>query len=205
MAVEAFEYYDTVGNGSPLVVLGDPAPQVTVEDAAGQPCRLADYWRRGPLVLIFIRQFGCMFCREHVTHLRRRYAEFQAAGAEVVVVGMGTPAATRAFIQAYQIPFPVLSDPLRRAYRAYGAMRGSLRQWALDPQVLARTVQTTLAGNISGPPVADPAQLSATFIVDRQGIIRFAVRAELSSDYAPADELLATLKTLRAVENRVVS
>jgi peroxiredoxin len=163
-----------------------------VEDAAGQAVRLTDYWRHGPAILVFIRQFGCMFCREHVTHLRRRYAEFQAAGAEVVVI-------------AYQLPFPVLSDPLRRAYRAYGAMRGSLRQWALDPQVLARTEQTTLAGNLSGPPVADPAQLSATFIVDRQGLIRFAVRAELSSDYAPADALLATLATLRAAETRVVS
>jgi peroxiredoxin len=205
MAAEAFEYYDTVGTATPLVVVGDPAPQVTVEDAAGQPAQLADYWRRGPAVLVFIRQFGCMFCREHVTHLRRRYAEFQAAGAEVVVIGMGTPAATRAFHAAYQLPFPVLSDPLRRAYRAYGVMRGSLRQWALDPHVLARSAQTALAGNIGGPPVADPAQLSATFIVDARGVIRFALRAELSSDYAPADELLATLATIRATDPRQVS
>src|SRR5215217_2607806 len=113
---EVYEYYGGAP-AAPPVGVGAPAPDVTVEDARGGPVRLADLWRRGPIVLVFIRHLGCMFCREHVAHLRDRYAAFQAAGAQVVVIGMGTPTQTRAFIEAHHLPFPVLSDPIRRSHR----------------------------------------------------------------------------------------
>jgi alkyl hydroperoxide reductase subunit AhpC len=125
--------------------------------------------------------------------LRRHYDAFQAAGAEVVVVGMGTPAQTAAFIDAQSLPFPVLADPTRQAYRAYGVIRGNMRQVMLDPRVWVRGAQAAATGHRQGRTVGNPLQLSATFIVDPQGRIHFARRAELSSDFAGPDELLAAL------------
>jgi peroxiredoxin len=133
-----------------------------------------------------------------VAQLRHRYAELQAAGAQVVIVGMGTPAQTRDFIAAEDLPFPVLSDPRRVSHRAYGAVRGTLRQLSFHPRIWARGMQATLAGKAQTGTVGDPAQLSATFIVDRQGVIRFAERAALSSDYTAVDTLLAALAALPA-------
>jgi peroxiredoxin len=46
-----------VGNAPPVGV-GDPAPDVTVAGADGQPVQLAELWRRGPTVLVFTRQLG---------------------------------------------------------------------------------------------------------------------------------------------------
>ena len=43
---------------APPVAVGDPAPAVTVAGADGQPVRLAEWWGRGPTVLVFIRQLG---------------------------------------------------------------------------------------------------------------------------------------------------
>jgi peroxiredoxin len=43
--------------GSRLGV-GDVAPDITVLDASGQSVSLAEVWRRGPLVLTFLRHFG---------------------------------------------------------------------------------------------------------------------------------------------------
>ena len=43
---------------APPVGVGDPAPDVTVADATGQPVRLADFWRDHPVVLVFSRHLG---------------------------------------------------------------------------------------------------------------------------------------------------
>jgi peroxiredoxin len=128
--------------------------------------------------------------------LRQRYDEFQAAGAGIVVVGMGTPAQTREFIVAQQLPFPVLSDPRRVSHRAYGVLRGTLRQLALNPRVWLHGVAASAAGHTQTQIIGDGKQLSGTFIIDRAGIIRFADRADLSSDYTSPDTLLAALARL---------
>src|SRR5690349_7270278 len=106
---------------------------------------------------------------------------------------MGTPAQSGAFIADQGLPFPVLADPRRDAYRAYGVIRGNMRQVMLDPRVLVRGAQAAATGHRQGRTVGNPLQLSATFIVDSQGRIRFVHRAELSSDFAGPDALLAAL------------
>lgn len=136
-----------------------------------------------------------------MAQLRQRYADVQAAGAQVVVVGMGTPAQTREFIAAQAVPFPVLSDPRRLSHRAYGTLRGDLRRLSFHPRIWARGMQAVLAGRVQGSTVGDPTQLSATFIIDRQGVIRFAERAGLSSDFTPVDTLLAALAALPAADS----
>ena len=43
---------------APPVGVGDPAPDVLVADANGQPVQLAAFWRDRPLVLVFSRHLG---------------------------------------------------------------------------------------------------------------------------------------------------
>jgi peroxiredoxin len=38
--------------------IGDPAPDVAVFDASGRHVALSETWRRGPVVLTFLRHFG---------------------------------------------------------------------------------------------------------------------------------------------------
>jgi peroxiredoxin len=37
---------------------GDPAPQVEIEDAAGEPLALSALWRERPALLVFLRHYG---------------------------------------------------------------------------------------------------------------------------------------------------
>ena len=136
-----------------------------------------------------------------MAQLRQRYADLQAAGAQVVVIGMGTPAQTREFIAAQAVPFPVLSDPRRVSHRAYGAVRGSLRQLSFHPRIWVQGLQAARTGIKQDHTVGDATQLSATFIIDPQGVIRFAERAALSSDFTPVDTLLTALAAMPATVN----
>ncbi|MFI0606507.1 MAG: hypothetical protein ACH37Z_01270 [Anaerolineae bacterium] len=38
--------------------IGDPAPDLTLPDASGQPLRLSALWSVAPLALVFIRHYG---------------------------------------------------------------------------------------------------------------------------------------------------
>ncbi|HZQ36069.1 MAG TPA: hypothetical protein VFD32_09065 [Dehalococcoidia bacterium] len=37
---------------------GDPAPEVEVEDAAGEPLAISALWRERPALLVFLRHYG---------------------------------------------------------------------------------------------------------------------------------------------------
>ena len=49
----------------PHLVEGDRFPSLRIETIDG-PQSLAPRWRDGPLVISFMRHFGCTFCREHL-------------------------------------------------------------------------------------------------------------------------------------------
>lgn len=42
----------------PMLNVGDPAPDLELVRADGQPTRLSDFWARGPVVLVFLRHYG---------------------------------------------------------------------------------------------------------------------------------------------------
>ncbi len=60
-----------------------------------------------------------------MSQLRHKYEEFRAAGAEVAAVSFAQSKALLPYARDLRLPFPLLSDPERGAYKAYGLLRGS--------------------------------------------------------------------------------
>ncbi|MGH2915320.1 MAG: SelL-related redox protein [Solirubrobacteraceae bacterium] len=160
---------------------GDRFPPLRVETVDG-PQRLADRWRDGPLVISFMRHFGCTFCREHLEHLRARYAEITDAGADVVAVFHYGAQAARDFCDARELPFGCVGDPLRAAYADLDIGRGRGRElygWGVVRRALPayRT-----AGGTRGPQGGDIAQLPGTFVVASSGRVTLAHYARNAAD-----------------------
>ena len=89
-----------------------------------------------------------MQCRAHVAQLGRHYKEFQAAGAETVVILGDSMERAAAYASSLKAPFPVLADPERAVYHQYGLEKTML--------VIQRT---------------------ASVVVDREGVIQYIKRA----------------------------
>ena len=89
-----------------------------------------------------------MQCRAHVAQLGRMYEDFQAAGADVLVILGDTLERAIQYAEQLKVPFPVLADPERAVYHAF----------ALDK-------------------VAFVIQRTASVIVDQEGVIRYVKRA----------------------------
>jgi peroxiredoxin len=129
--------------------------------------------------------------------LRDQAERFEEAGAAVVLVGLGRPEQARDFCERRRVPFACVVRPDRAVHRAYGLRRGNLNQLA-GPLVWGPWLRDQLTGKNQGRfGQGDPAQLPGTFVVDTDGVVRFAHRGRRSNDNPANDEVLAALASLR--------
>jgi hypothetical protein len=103
--------------------------------------------------------------------LREAEGSIAAAGGQVIGVGMGTPARAAELARAERLPFPLLVDPGQDLYRALGARRMTPMD-LLRPAVLTGALRAFRHGHRQTGVEADPRQLGAVAVVDRQGDVR---------------------------------
>ncbi len=136
--------------------------------------------RRRRVMLVFLRHFGCTFCREAVAEVGKVREEIEAAGAEVVFVympGHGVDAGeaerakgeakSRAFFERYGLgDVRRVADPGKALYSAFGLGRGSLGQ-LFGPRVWGRGFSAgVLKGHLVGKLVGDGFQMPGVFVIE---------------------------------------
>ncbi len=166
---------------------------VELRDPAGEPHRLGDYWADRPVILVFLRHFGCLLCREHAAMLTQHYSEITAAGAEVVAVGTGNRHYAGAFVEDEQVPYPVLVDDQAEAAHAASVKKVDPVTLILDPRSIKGALAARRAGfrvHKSGKRVN---QLGATFVLGPGSTVRYAHVDVHTADHAPIPEVLAAL------------
>jgi peroxiredoxin len=178
------------------LTLGDEFPSLKVESVDGR-VELRDRWREGPLVVMFMRHFGCAFCREHLIHMGRALADFEAAGAQVVAIFQYSAEASRDFCASRKVPFECFGDPLREAYAQVEVGRGT-RDQVLGRKIAGKYLKTILRSRVVGSinaPADDMLQLPGTFVVGVDGRLRFAHYAVNSADNPPVADVLAAVRS----------
>lgn len=115
-----------------------------------------------------------------------------------MVVGQGTVAESTAFRAELKLPFPILADPERDAYRAYSIARASWGQIASlgAARTLAKAV---IGGARGGKPIGDTRQMPGTFVIDRTGVFVYARPASHIGDTPSTVELLSVLESTPAL------
>jgi peroxiredoxin len=176
----------------PPLAEGDPFPRLTLESGAGS-LALSDRWGRGPLVIAFMRHFGCAFCREHLIELKKSYGEIRQAGGDVVAIFQYGTEATERFCEARDIPYQCLGDPLREGYAKVELGRGGIREY-LGWRVFKGWLRAARGGVYVGRPQGDTAQRPGTFVVDSSGRIVLAHYNEHSTDNVPVDQVLTAVR-----------
>src|SRR5437763_3436606 len=131
-----------------------------------------------------------MACLAHLGEVQDRLDAIRAAGGELVAVSQGRPEVVAAQLRHTPRPFPVLSDPGRAAYKAFGLERGG---WAmfLKPRALVRYLGLMARGWRPRLPVGgeDVRQLGGDFVLDRNRRLVFAHRSADPAD-RPAAEVV---------------
>ncbi len=127
--------------------------------------------------------------------VRQRWDRIEAVGGAAVFIVHDEPDLVRkTMLAGLDIPFPVLVDLERSAYRAWGLRRGSLFKTWLSPRVwidYARLL-TTGRERFRGRG-RDTLQLGGDFVVDRAGTIVYS-RPQRRDDRPPVGVLLKEIE-----------
>ena len=138
---------------------------------------LGDRSNDNPVLLVFLRHFGCTFCREAVSQIAENITNITKDGTVVAFVHMGTESQAEKFFAKYKLQnSPRFSDPGKRMYEAFGLERGTMAQ-LFGPKVVMRGFGAFFSGHGIGPLVGDGLQMPGTFLVYRGGIVKSFVNA----------------------------
>ncbi len=91
-----------------------------------------------------------------------------------------------------QLPFPVLSDPEKDTYRAYGLSSGKLSR-IFGPGTIWAYAKLLAAGQMYHFRRSDFLQLGGDFVIDAAGAVRYEYRGGAPHDRPRLDLLIDTL------------
>jgi peroxiredoxin len=135
-----------------------------------------------PVLLVFLRHFGCTFCREAVDDITRLRPKIEALGTQLAFVHLSDDdqKAQKFFAPHGLAEAPRISDPDGRLFQAFGLVRAHWRQF-LNYESVLRTLQAWLQGHWIGVPAGDVERMPGVFLI-KNGAIAKAYRHKLVSD-----------------------
>ncbi|RME96870.1 MAG: AhpC/TSA family protein [Bacteroidetes bacterium] len=82
-----------------------------------------------PVLLVFLRHFGCTFCREALADIAQKRKDIEASGTQVVFVHMTENKTAERYFSRYELQgVEHISDPECHFYAAFGLVKGTFTQ-----------------------------------------------------------------------------
>jgi peroxiredoxin len=186
------------------VAVGERARSFRLPSGQGPDVGLEDFRGRSSVIVWFTKGMACPFCRAQMSQLGRGYSTFKALGAELLEVTPTAPARARHYVEKFRIPFPYLCDPDHAARSAWGL--------EVRPESVLRKAAKIYQGlrmpkpaNDFGPTGLFMGELPAVladddmgfFIVDRTGVVRYALAAAYGRQIPNNEEIVRELERSR--------
>ena len=155
-----------------MIAVGEKAPEFTGKLGNGKDLSLKDFRGKKNVILYFFPKDFTPGCTKEACSFRDRRPDIAKLDAEIVGASFDTAAKHKEFADAYQLPYPLLSDPDASIAQAYGVGRlgGLLGGWLPTKRV--------------------------TFVIDKEGVVRHVIKSELNID-KHIDEAIDALKRLQ--------
>ena len=132
-----------------------------------------------------------MHCREHVVQLHCRIDELHATGAELIVIGNGSPSFIDGFREDTGWRGPIYTDPGLAVYKAAGMKRGVISTF--NPRSALRTFGAIARGYLPHKMQGDNWQQGGVLVI-RDGDVVWSHESGGPGDNATVDQLLAALR-----------
>lgn len=152
---------------------------------------LWDLTHKKPVLLVFLRHFGCQFCREAMDELSQKRLRFEQEGSEVVVVHMAENKVATEYLKRFGLDgVKHISDLNCRYYAAFGLTKGSFRQlFGLHSWLHGFSAQIKYGAEV-GRHLGDSFQMPGVFVLF-EGEIRDSYIHQNASDRPDYDRLVA--------------
>jgi peroxiredoxin len=136
---------------------------------------LLDLAEASPVLLVFLRHFGCSFCRKAISDVAELGPELARRGVRPVFVHMGTPDLAKNYFDYYGLSeVERVSDPEAAVYRLpmFAVPRKSVLGQILNPVVWVGWLKGALFKHGIGMVRQDGQQMQGLFFLKRGKIVR---------------------------------
>lgn len=126
-----------------------------------------------PVMLVFLRHFGCTFCRESMATISRDKDKITASGTGIVIVHMSDDVVADKFLRKYHLSdVHAISDPDKHLYESFALEKGGYKQ-LFGLKVLIRAIIAGIFGRHSiGRIRGDYQQLPGVFLFHKNKVIK---------------------------------
>ena len=175
-----------------MLTRADDLAKLKILDANDRAIELGSLWHDRTAVLVFLRHFGCLHCREHVAQLLADREAVRGAGAELYVIGNGSPSFIAGFREQTGWTGPIYTDPSLAVYRA-AQLKRSIGS-TLDPRSLTDAWRALRHGSRQGRTQGDQWQQGGTLVVAPSGEVRWHHTSGRPGDNATGAQIVAALR-----------
>ena len=147
---------------------------------------LGEMHEEKPLMLVFLRHFGCPFCKESLLQLAEHRRQLEAEGIGIVLVYMVDDKTAEAYLTEYGLnDVAQVSDPEEIFYKSFRLKRGSFLQ-LFGLKVWVRWVELAFRKKLfNTKPAGDVAQMPGIFLLQEGKVVKDFVHKSVadSPDY----------------------
>ena len=164
----ATEEFRQAGLAQKALRVGDRAPAFTLPDVNGKPVSSTELLAHGPLIVTFLRGRWCPFCCATVEAWQAHLSGVKLRGANLVAISPMTTKQADFMRDQHKLMFPILSDLGNQVAEQFEVAY----QVPAYQQDLFKTVFINLPFINGDESWTLP--LPATFVIDRNGTVRYA-------------------------------
>lgn len=130
-----------------------------------------------PILLVFLRFFGCSFCREAISDIAKRRKKLERQGFGIVFVHMAPdPLTAEKFFKKYKLyPVDHIPDPDKTFYQAFGLNKGAPQQIFSFMNFLRGFQAAVVEGHGAAgpsPDLGDGFQMPGVFVLHKGQILK---------------------------------
>ncbi|MEL7222263.1 MAG: SelL-related redox protein [Bacteroidota bacterium] len=147
--------------------------------------------KKRPILLIFLRHFGCTFCREALSDIAKAKTNIEAFGTQIIFVHMTEYKVAERYFNRYELNGTLhISDPTCQYYAAFGLVKGNFNQ-LFGLQSWIRGFQAGVANGhgISYKQLGDGFQMPGIFVI-QEGEVKESFIHKLSHDRPDYQQLV---------------
>jgi len=173
-----------------ILKVGSKAFDFTLKNFDGTDVTLSNRAEKQPVILSFYRGGWCPICNLELNYLQSRLSDFEKYNAALIAVSPEQPEFANETVERHDIKFPVLSDIGNQVAEKYGLVFKMPENLIKIYKKFGLDVAKYNGNDKWEIPIP------ATFVIDKNMIIKYAFGKADYSKRAEPDEIIEVLKTL---------
>lgn len=154
---------------------GNPAPHFSLPDQDGNVVSLSDYTGKRHLLVIFVRGDWCPSCHMKMRTYQKHRDKFQEKNVVLLAIGPDPVGVNRQMASKLGVEYKVLSD---------------------EGQKIAMAYSVQLPSSVIGEKYKPGVPLPASFLIDKNGIVRYASSPEKVGEFLNPSAIFPILESL---------